>query len=73
MTIESSIDHNAFTQMVKASLRTVVNLPNQAWRIACIVALRALDVAIATGNHTWEENAKEYEEITRIYPELVGP
>jgi hypothetical protein len=143
MAIESGFDHNTFTQMVKASLRSaenrtaslrttntrllvagivsstvttlvaggtaamgsVVSLPDQGWRIACIVAaglafistlstglaqqlrlgdrasqgnqcvgrLRALDVALATGNHTWEENAKEYEEITRIYPELIGP
>ncbi len=76
MAIESGFDHNTFTQMVKASLRsaeshtvslrntntgllvagivsstvttlvaggtvamsTVVNMPDQGWRIACIVA-----------------------------------
>ena len=84
---------------------TVVNMPDQGWRIACIVAaglafisavstgltqqlrlgdrasqgnqcvgrLRALDVAITLGNHSWDEITKEYEEITRIYPDLIGP
>ncbi len=138
----SGLDHTAFAQIVKASLRaaenhtaslrttntrllvagivsstlttliaggtavtgSAVNLPDQGWRIACIVAaslafisavstgltqqlrlgdrasqgnqcvgrLRALDVAITLGNHSWDEITKEYEEIARTYPDLIG-
>jgi hypothetical protein len=38
----------------------------------CIGRLRALEVAIATGIHSWEELAKEYGEIIRVYPEIGG-
>ena len=38
----------------------------------CIGRLKALDVAIATGSQSWEEIAKEYSEIIKVYPEIGG-
>jgi hypothetical protein len=32
--------------------------------------LKALDVAIATDSHSWEEITKEYGEIVRGFPEI---
>jgi hypothetical protein len=34
--------------------------------------LRYLDVVITTGNKSWEEITKEYEEIAKAYPDLIG-
>ena len=34
--------------------------------------LRALEVAITTGSLSWEEIAKEYGEIIKLYPEIGG-
>jgi hypothetical protein len=36
----------------------------------CIGRLRALEVAITTGSHSWDEITKEYGEIIKTYPEL---
>ena len=36
----------------------------------CVGRLKALDVAIVTGSQSWEEIAKEYGEIIKIYPEI---
>ena len=33
--------------------------------------LRSLDVTITTGSQSWKEIIKEYEEITKTYPELI--
>jgi hypothetical protein len=63
-----------------AFISTVSTAVNQQLKIGdrlsqgnqCVGRLRALDIAIATGNQTWEEITKEYGEIARTYPELVG-
>lgn len=34
--------------------------------------LKALDIAITTGSQSWEEIAKEYGEIIKVYPEISG-
>ena len=34
--------------------------------------LRYLDVVITTGNKSWEEITKEYEEIAKAYPDLIS-
>jgi len=37
----------------------------------CFSRLNALDVAIVMGNRSWEDLAKEYEEITKTYSEFL--
>ena len=37
----------------------------------CLGRLKSLDVSMATGSRNREEISKEYEEIVRLYPELV--
>ncbi len=34
--------------------------------------LKALDIAIAAGTRTWDEIAKEYEDLARSHPHLIG-
>ena len=36
-----------------------------------VTRLNALDIAVVMGNRNWVELAKEYEEITRTYPEFL--
>ena len=55
----------AFTQQLKISERLTQG-------IQCVGRLRALDVAIATGNQSWEDITKEYGEIVKVYPEIGG-
>jgi len=38
--------------------------------VQCAGRLRALDLAIATGNQSWEDITKEYGEIVKVFPEL---
>ncbi len=38
----------------------------------CVGRLLALDLAITTGNNSWEEITKEYGEIVRAFPELIS-
>ncbi len=38
----------------------------------CVSKLRSLDVGITTGSRNWEEIVKEYEEIAKMYPELIS-
>jgi hypothetical protein len=37
----------------------------------CVGRLKALDVAIATGSHSWEEITKEYTDIVKVYPDIT--
>ena len=38
----------------------------------CAGRLTALDAAIVTSSHSWEEMTKEYEDIVKAYPDLVS-
>jgi hypothetical protein len=38
----------------------------------CASQLTALDAAIVTSSHSWEEMTKEYEDIVKAYPDLVS-
>ncbi len=38
----------------------------------CLGRLMALDMALMTGHLSWEETAREYGEIMKAYPEIVG-
>lgn len=38
----------------------------------CVGRLKSLDVVMTTGSRGWDEIAKEYEEIAKIYPELIS-
>lgn len=38
----------------------------------CVGRLKALEVAIATGNEHWDEATKEYREILQVYTEFTG-
>jgi hypothetical protein len=55
----------AFTQQLRISERLTQG-------VQCAGRLRALDLAIATGNQSWEDITKEYGEIVKGYPELGG-
>ena len=53
------------TQQLKVSDR--LSQGNQ-----CVGRLRALDVAIATGNQNWEQITQEYREIVKAFPEFTS-
>ena len=38
----------------------------------CVGRLRYLDVTITTGSRSWEAIGQEYEEIAKLYPELIS-
>ncbi len=63
----------AFTSTVTTALIQEMKIGEQLVKgTQCVGRLRALEVTITIGSQSWEEIRKEYVEIVKVYPELVG-
>lgn len=63
----------AFVSTISAALTQQLKVTERFTQgTQCVGRLRSLDVAIATGVRNWDEITKEYGEIVKTYPEIIG-